>query len=349
MRFRKPRAAALQARRLLGNIVRANVLGRHNVLPHFAVYYVTHHCNAHCEWCSRGEEVFASAKVRPNDLDRTRQLLTDLRKIVPTLYITGGEPLVLRDVEKRLETAQELGFFPIALNTNAILLDRRWAVLDLVDTLVVSLHSVDPKQLASTYQVPLLMAERALANIVRAAQEAAVRNVRIVANCVLTEESLGGAHEVLDFCLMHGIAMTVVPVIINQMPVMESSGDDVRRAYERFMDRVIEQKARRPSSIQGSYGFLRKIRNFGRFKCRPSAFVVVTPDGKILDSCDMRWHAIGDMAESRSVITILREGLGHTKPFQPCPKNCLKACYVETATALESPLHAARQHFVPWL
>lgn len=340
MSARKSRAIALHARRYLGNYVRANILGRQHILPYFALYYATHRCNAGCLFCSREKEVLGAAVKEKMDLARTRVVLAQVRRLVPTLYVSGGEPLTLPDIEERLKIARELEFYTLLMNTNAILLHRHWGVLEILDTLVVSLHTINPAKLAETYQVKLAAAEQAIENIKEAARRARIRgNAKVMANCVLTADNISGADDVLDFCLKHGIELAVVPAVVGQKPMIESANPEQRAAYVRFLNRVIEQKKKSRRTIQGTIGYLECIRDLRAFECRPDGMLPISPDGHLVYACDDDYRELlGRVDENTTVLSILKNASDFRAPFQACGHKCLKACYAQTAALLQEPL-----------
>jgi len=328
-------------------MVRTHLLDRHDILPHLALFYVTHRCNAHCAFCSRATQVFSDKCEPEADLERTHLILSEIHRVTPALYVTGGEPLILPDITKRLRTARELGFCPILLNTNATLLHLHWGVLDLLDTLVVSLHTLDIPTLARTYRVDNSMIETALASIARAAQEHRMHGkARVMANCVLTSENVFSAHRVLEFCVEHGITLAVVPAIIDQNPAIDHADADAVDAYERFIDRVVAQKEKDPGSIQGTLTYLEHIRDRRQVKCRPTGIMTVSPDGHVLHPCDKNFNSIGRISTTSSALSILKRELELDEPFRQCLDNCLKACYTQTALALEYVIPAISEYLL---
>lgn len=363
---REFRASAQQLRRYLGNMTRAKVLGRQQVLPHIALFYVTHRCQLNCSFCSRKAEVLGSrrlpivqigsmreAETAPQrdvvveaDLNRTREILAAIREITPALYVTGGEPLILRDIVDRLRIAKELGFHPIAMNTTAVLYHKRPGLLDALDLLVVSLHTTNHKRLAETYGVEPKEAERVLESLKDAAERARSSRTEVMANCVLTEENVEDAHRVMDFCLEHGITLAIVPAINDQQPSIQSAGEAQRRAYDAFIARAVEVKRCRPASIQGPLMYLEQIRSLRQVPCRPSNILSIAPDGQVIDSCEARYgERVGKpVGPGRSVLSVLQQHFDFGAAYQPCPENCLKACHTQPALAAQHPFAALLEY-----
>ncbi|PLX27607.1 hypothetical protein C0581_03345 [Candidatus Parcubacteria bacterium] len=344
--IRKVQAQIRQVGRFFTNFVRAKVLRRQHILPHFALWYITHRCNAGCAWCSRAKQVHVREKVPEMKRDRMRQTLRQIYQITPTLYINGGEPLVMPGIDDIVWMARQIGFYPLIMNTNAVCLHRHKRVLERLDTIVVSLHTVDEVRLSQIYQIAPKAGVQAIQNIRKAAELHRTHGTAsVMANLVLTPDTVFGADDVLDFCLENKIELAVVPAIADQHPIVGKTTADIRMAYAQFLNRVIEQKEKDPRSIQGTFAYLRRVRDLGEFDCRSSAVLVVSPDGHVTDACDLRFgQPLGRIEEQASVRSILRKGLDFQQVFRPCRHRCLKACYTQPAMAFETPGRALLEY-----
>ncbi|QSE98551.1 radical SAM protein [Fulvivirga lutea] len=105
--------------------------------PVLCNYYVTYRCNAKCGFCDIWE------KPSPYiTLDNFEENLTHLKKLgVKVIDLTGGEPLLHREIDQLLKLAKEKGFIT-TLTTNGLLYPK-WAarLKGLVDMLHFSLDS----------------------------------------------------------------------------------------------------------------------------------------------------------------------------------------------------------------
>ncbi len=105
--------------------------------PILCNYYLTYRCNAKCGFCDIWE--------RPSPyitLDNYRENLLHLKRLgVKVIDLTGGEPLLHREVDKLLQIAKNLGFIT-TLTTNGLLYPK-WSekIKGLVDMLHFSLDS----------------------------------------------------------------------------------------------------------------------------------------------------------------------------------------------------------------
>lgn len=110
--------------------------------PVLCNYYVTYRCNAKCGFCDIWE--------RPSPyitLENFEENLKHLKKLgVRVIDLTGGEPLLHREIDQMLILAKKYGFIT-TLTTNCLLYPK-WAkrIAGLVDMLHFSLDSPDKEE-----------------------------------------------------------------------------------------------------------------------------------------------------------------------------------------------------------
>src|SRR5579859_8141012 len=115
---------------------------------------LTDRCNFRCPYCMPERPEFmdrADRLTRPELRRLLRLFVTELG--INRLRLTGGEPLLRRDLEDVIADCAELrplGLERISLTTNAALLARRAAELKAagLDDLNISLDALDPKTFA---------------------------------------------------------------------------------------------------------------------------------------------------------------------------------------------------------
>ena len=105
--------------------------------PVLCNYYVTYRCNASCSFCDIWEKPSPYIK-----LDEVEQNLKDLKKLgVHVIDLTGGEPLLHRELDSILLLAKSMGFIT-TVTTNGLLYSKFAKRLKgLVDMLHFSLDS----------------------------------------------------------------------------------------------------------------------------------------------------------------------------------------------------------------
>ncbi|HET7797253.1 MAG TPA: GTP 3',8-cyclase MoaA, partial [Nevskia sp.] len=111
---------------------------------------LTDRCNFRCPYCMPETPEFMERADRLSRAELSRILMLFVAELgVNRLRLTGGEPLLRRDLEGIIEDAQALrafGLERISLTTNAALLEKRAAGLKTagVDDLNISLDAIDP-------------------------------------------------------------------------------------------------------------------------------------------------------------------------------------------------------------
>jgi len=111
---------------------------------------LTDRCNFRCPYCMPERPEFMDRADRLSRVELSRILMLFVAELgVNRLRLTGGEPLLRRDLEGIIEDAQALrpfGLERISLTTNAALLEKRAPALKAagVDDLNISLDAMDP-------------------------------------------------------------------------------------------------------------------------------------------------------------------------------------------------------------
>lgn len=340
MDARKRRAVALQIQRALGNFARARVLKREFLLPFVGVYHINYRCNGRCSFCSRTEDI-GHGDNGHQDITQVRRVLQRLRELTPSLYITGGEPTLESNIGGVLKFARYLDFFPVCINTNAIILDEHPLVPRYADKLVVSLHAGTPERHGQILGVGTKLGERVFDNIVQASRIAKASGNTLSVNCVLTGDNTRDAYGVLDFCQKHEIPIAVVPAIEGHMPTVASRDAETLRHYREFITKVIEFKVGQPRAVVGTRLYLEHIRRLGGFICRPSGIITISPEGDIVSPCSYKYstvpHRLGTVNGTQTIESQLRRHLDYASAYETCGGNCLKMCYLEPALLLEKP------------
>jgi len=342
--LRKIKASALHLLRVSETLIQGRLLGREHLIPYSAVYHATYRCNAQCNFCSRKDDITANGNNDGLSMVRIEEIFLALRQLTSMMYIAGGEPLLLKNITDIVWLAKKVGFFPVVIGTNAILLNKHRGVFEYADKIVVSIHSTEVEEIARIFNISSNKAEQMLRNIRKASWVTKNHGNELIANCVLTENNVSSAHHVLDFCLEYEIILAVVPAIRNLGPTLEKADGSKKAEYICFLDRVIAQKRVDPMSIQGTMRYLKRLRDFNDFECRPTAILTINPEGRIVNPCDYKYadkpKHLGIINGQSSVEALLRATLDYRANFRSCDGKCLKACYAEPAMFLENPLLA---------
>ena len=246
-------AMKAQAFRMLDDIIRYK-LGRSR--PVFVSYYATYRCNRRCMFCDLWK--MNAPELTTEDAEVVIDRIADFG--VKSLGISGGEPLIRKDLEEIAERARERGIIT-GLNTNGILITKKRApaIAKAFDAVSISLDGFEKthdeiRGVKGTFRE----AFQGLRNLTAARGDCVVG-----VNLVLTNRNFG---EFLAFCRW----IKEYVAYITFFPVSESPGETSysslysipRDRVDDFVEQVLSEKARDPSFIEPSETLIRLLREF---------------------------------------------------------------------------------------
>jgi MoaA/NifB/PqqE/SkfB family radical SAM enzyme len=319
--------------------------GQHVLRPLVAVFHLTGRCNLNCSYCEdygarRPSDEIAELGVLP--LAEAEQVLAVLRQATPNLILTGGEPLLyphIDDLTVRAKTTHH--FKQLTLLTNGLLLSKHTSLLPYLDRLVISLDSLDVVRWGQTIGLDSRAAQTIINTILEMAGSQASFGFELIANCVITPETLPGADSVLDFCVEHNIAFAFSPQSFNNWPRYELL---VAAEYRAFVDKVIHYK-KRSFKILGSLAYLKLARDFQPYNCYPTLVSRVLPNGDLIYPCrpierSQTSHGgrpcnLTHVASWQEALKIAVNKFG--LPPRSCA-SCFQQCYAEPSLMQAQPL-----------
>ncbi|MBT8401786.1 MAG: GTP 3',8-cyclase MoaA [Rhodothermia bacterium] len=208
---------------------------------------LTERCNLRCTYCMPAEGVELSPREAILTFEEIERLATLFVEAgVRKIRLTGGEPLVRRDVEKLAERLAAIGpLESLAITTNGILLDRKGAALrDAgVDSLNISLDTFRPDRFFRITRRRGL--ERVLASI-ESALELGFDPVKV--NCVVMRGI--NDDELTDF-VAYTESMPVQVRFIEYMPFSGNGWNDAQ--FVSYSEMMI--------AIEDRYGPLTALQN----------------------------------------------------------------------------------------
>jgi MoaA/NifB/PqqE/SkfB family radical SAM enzyme len=310
-----------------GNIYRRRILGSTVVTPYSAVFYATHKCNLDCSYCTqKNPEVFSQEL----DTASTIEIFRRIRKEVDTLLITGGECLLRADIEELIRAAkQDLKFRSILIVTNGVLLDKKRGILDHLSGIVVSLDALthDPREpMSKSAAVP-----RVIDNLMMAKERLSPGAITL--SCVLELWNIAEAEKILDFCREHGFVFSVQSAQTNGKHPNFTFIKDQR--YLDFVEKLIDARKRQAVKINGTPKQLRTLLMFEEFKCYPTMFPRIYPNGDIFYPCEVLRKIAGNILEEGSISAAFKRGRKLYGETPRCKSNCylfgnvLSSYYVE--------------------
>ncbi len=284
--LRRVRAYATTAHHFVVNrrLLRA---GREDLRPLYFIWTLLRTCNFRCPYCDdhRGQRYPDLPKEGTLSTADGIQLLRILRTGTPSVYFSGGEPILRKDLPQLTRAARDLDYFPIIVNTNGSMIDRllergEWGTW-LADTDIV-IVSVDALHLPTlqrmwAYGHP----ERVLCNLLLLHRLSGPMRFKLMVNTVIQPDALEHARDVLDFA--NDLGIWFCPVPLNTGPVVHR-GLAADRAYLDLAALILQRKAK-GYPISGSPRMLRRLLHSEPLACCNTLKPHVDHDGHLFWPC----------------------------------------------------------------
>lgn len=206
---------------------------------------VTDKCNLKCVYCM------------PEDIEYTKndKLLTDVeiiklckifaQKGIKKVKITGGEPLVRKDINKLIKSIKNInGIDEVTITTNGILLEKFINDLE-VDCINVSLDSIDEKEFLNITKYNLL------SKVLKGIDSALDIGKRVKINCVpigVNGKWQKNVIDIINFCEHKKIDVR----FIEMMPI--GKGKEFEPITQQMVIELIEEKFGKLSSYEKKLG-----------------------------------------------------------------------------------------------
>ena len=314
-------------RAYFGNLYRRNVRKTTLVTPYSAIFYATHKCNLDCSYCNQKNPEVFSEEV---DTETTIRIFRAIRKDVDTMLITGGECLMRPDIDELVRAARrDVGFRSLLMVTNGVLLDRHPDLLENLNGLVVSLDAITPDPTEPTSKPANV--GKVIENLIAVKEKLPPEAVTI--SCVIERRNIDEAERILDFCREQGFVFSVQSAQTNgKYPDYTLLEED---RYRDFVEKLIDMRKRKAARINGTPKLLRTLLLFEEFKCYPTMFPRVYPNGDVFYPCEVLRKIAGNVLEEGSIRAAFERGRRLYGEVPECKASCflfgnvLSSYYVE--------------------
>jgi len=314
-------------------------LGQEPSQPLLFSYYVTHRCELNCRYCCDGDgKRFKEDPIQELSTKEVKKVISILRGATDTLDITGGEPMIREDLEEILSFACQIGFRTV-LNTKGIGIDHRPDLMRYTSVLVLSLDTLDPCVLSAIVGRPQHISERIIEAFYFALSKRKETGTKLVLSVVATPSNLGEATKLLRFASEHSIAFHISPEIIGTT-VNPELRDNVH--YDEMMSEVMETKINY-SGILGVPAYLKRIRDFGAFRCHPLLMPTIRPDGRMYYPCLESKRAEINLLEAGNYHKALRTARDRCGHLPACRDCCHVFCHMAISLFQEQPWSALKE------
>ena len=317
------------SQRFINNWIRTRVFKKGPVLPLILSYFVTFRCNLRCSYCDYTHSMYRE-KYPEVDTDQAIRLLEICRTGIPSLAISGGEPLLREDIIEIVRAARHMDYRPITLFTNSLLLPEREEVLDYVDFLQISLDTIDDgtgKDISIDHRSVTKTVKENIRKYARMQQK---KKLKINVNCVVCEDHIHDALGVLEFARDSGVRFTLAPRLINEKPDEALVGN---KEYENLIQGIRDIK-QADYTVLDTYSYLDHIRLFLPFKCYPWLTPRIYPNGELHYPCPVLHNSTHNVLEIGSWDILEETIMKNHGAHVDCKERCFLPCYLETSTLM---------------
>jgi pyrroloquinoline quinone biosynthesis protein E len=213
--------------------------------PFTLIAELTYQCPLHCPYCSNPVDI-GHAKYREHELDTGDwvRAFNQARGLgVLQLALTGGEPMLRRDLAQLCAAARDAGLYSSLITAGTLFTAKRAEELKAagLDHVQISIQSPDARE------NDRIAGNRSFEKKIAAAHAARALDFPLTINCVLHRQNLDRIEEILELALELGAQRLELAntqyygwAVLNQRALMPSV-DQLRRGEEavaRFRERV---------------------------------------------------------------------------------------------------------------
>lgn len=259
----------------------------HALFPPSFVWAMLNKCNFRCTYCDdhTGKGWYENSDTDTLDTKQGVELLNLMRTGTSSVYFCGGEPTLRKDLPFFINRAWNMGYWPVAINTNASvlhkkLLESEWRnVLRQLDIIVVSLDALNVDLLNNLYRVK--MGRTVIRNVLLLRNLSYYVPFFMVVNVVVSTENILEAEAVLDWCNDLNIPYAIVPAQIKSRADPNVMRDP---NYKKLVEKVLQRQQEGYQFYAPPY-LLKKILYQEPHECFKSCCPHIFPNGTLYWPC----------------------------------------------------------------
>ncbi len=265
--------------------------GDHNFIPLFYIWTMTNKCNFTCTYCSdhRGGKypLLYKQGLKKDLTTQQGKKLIKIMKESTAIYFCGGEPTLRPDLPELLEYSTKLNMFNM-INTNGsligdLLLKPKYKkFLMQMDVIIISLDSLSIPQLSQIYQVKEGICYKVLRNILTLRILQNYVPFKLVANTVITKETIEECFSILDWCNDLNITFSPVSANIGHEPDYELLNNP---QYQKLVDKILERAEQGYPMIASKNMLEKLLRKTDQICCSPIVFDHIDYNGELFWPC----------------------------------------------------------------
>ncbi len=311
---------------VVGNRLRRTI--RRSLLKPFCVtYHVTD--RTHVSPAASDQSALDGCGETP--LADALTLLKKVRKEVKMLYLAGGEPLLHPAIGTIIRAARQMRFEPLVLETDFTLIDEHEALLHDCHMVVIPLETVGVEEQAARWGCDSRWVERLLRNLAMYGSRQDEFEVRLVVKCVIGEETIEGAYDLMEFCFENNLLFAPTTSATLERP---DRGLQDEPAYERLVDYIIARK-KAGAPILGGPESLRRLLALEELSCYPTLAPHLAPNGEVFYPCLPQKPSLGSLLTERTLTALSRQADPPLRPWHEEAHECRLQGQLTTTWMLE--------------
>jgi len=317
---------------------------RQHTSPQLLILDITHSCNLSCRIC----DIW---KTRPREEDMNivfiKKMLVQARQLgVKEIALSGGEPLLRKDIFEIIEYARCIGIKDLGILTNGILVEEQLARLTpyLVDntiSLVISLDSVSPyiHNYIRNSDFAWGKTMQGLKALSKLKKEYSQLNFNVIA--MILDKNLEELIALVPMLKSFGVnSLQFQALLSNNLNMAQRNGSDFWIKKERVtildetIDKLIQLKTDDPRFIKNSVRNLSLIKKYFRNFVTPDDVKCASANKTILISnqgqCTTCFTPHGDIkTKDLEQIVKSRNMIAANETAKKCKTPCLLPCFCD--------------------
>lgn len=249
--------------------------------PFHAQWEIIYNCNLKCDFCN----VWNDKEYNQKELDteKSLKLIDELSDVgIVFLNITGGEPLLKKDIVKILNYAKQKGLY-VSMNSNGLLLkDRILELKNCLDALHISLDSADP------LVHDKLRGKKSYGIILENIKLAKKSGLNIAVNMTVSKENMNGVFDMTKLTEKLGVDLFLTPVSVIPTEFKDRSKSKQLILNNQEYVEIVKLLKQKFTHIKTSDAYLDFVcrSGFNSFQCKASNVSLhIKPDGSLTLPC----------------------------------------------------------------
>ncbi len=338
---------------LFGNIVefirirKENLNSKQNInhTPRLLIVDITHSCNLHCRIC----DIWKTAETEKDiDIYYIKKLLFQAKELnVKEIALSGGEPLLRKDIFEIFDYARGFKIKNLGVLTNGILVKEKFARLEpyLIDntiSLVISLDSLkqDLHNRIRNFDLAWQKTIEGLNMLSSLKKKNSLINFNVIT--IVLDQNLEELSEIAGFVKSLGANSLQFQALLPNNLIMSERKESIfwvaenrLTVLDNAIDRIIEFKKENDGFIKNSVKNLALIKKYYRGVLTSKDVQCVSAQQTVLTSnqgtCTTCFSSYGDIKKQR-----LEDILAHAKTIRAqesvknCRWPCLLPCFCDT-------------------